>query len=433
MRTVLFNSGPRKALRNMRAGLLLLGLLITIVSCTLTGSGVDTQQQKSIFPFSCTPPLEPFAYNYDNGPSQPQTLPGFPWEEISSLINLPEYAVIPIYEIQLTRAVGDADEIWIQRNWIERKDEDKRVSDYVVYNTESDKWKVIPSQVENGGVYVDQIYEDRDGNLWGRNVVYVTSDVEKPTTILSKFDPVLERFIPQSQIETIPTHYSTGDSRSSGLDYPSEVLLGLDGANFLIFAHNDAIYEYNPSKQSTKELVKIPGIIALSPIVSPIGDIYLLNHFFDYSAVSYIERMDLYKLSWQSHEFVRVPIHLDVRGAFFLNIFIDKQERLWLDSVGWMESSDSPYGTWYQLQRSPLFTYSTRESGNDYRWRPARVIFQSSDNSLWFRHENGMFALDTIQGEWCWFTTYQSNIVEDSDNNLWMIADNKLYKLALNP
>ncbi|MFZ6029390.1 MAG: hypothetical protein ACOYYS_16890, partial [Chloroflexota bacterium] len=70
-------------------------------------------------------------------------------------------------------------------------------------------------------------------------------------------------------------------------------------------------------------------------------------------------------------------------------------------------------------------------SGMEYRWKAPQILIESSDHRLWFQSDNGMTWLDPEKGEWCWFTTEQSNIVEDSYHNLWMVADNKLYKLDL--
>jgi ligand-binding sensor domain-containing protein len=69
----------------------------------------------------------------------------------------------------------------------------------------------------------------------------------------------------------------------------------------------------------------------------------------------------------------------------------------------------------------------------DYRWKSPTILMESSDNRLWFESENGLVWLDPSEGKWCWFTTVQSNIVEDEEHNLWMIANEKLYKYPLKP
>jgi hypothetical protein len=106
---------------------------------------------------------------------------------------------------------------------------------------------------------------------------------------------------------------------------------------------------------------------------------------------------------------------------------MDHSGRLWLDDHAWMNSD----GVWYDVVRSPVFITDKSDAGPNYVWDFPKVVFESSDGRLWFRSMNGMVSLNPEKGEWCWFTTEQSNIVEDSDHNLWMVADNKLYKLEL--
>ena len=112
----------------------------------------------------------------------------------------------------------------------------------------------------------------------------------------------------------------------------------------------------------------------------------------------------------------------------FFGLFVDKSGNLWLDDHAWMD----PKGIWHQVIRSTLFiTDRMPDSGYNYFWAFPHIVFESSDDLLWFRSENGMTSLNVHKGEWCWFTTDQSNIVEDSNHTLWMIADDKLYKLIL--
>jgi len=82
--------------------------------------------------------------------------------------------------------------------------------------------------------------------------------------------------------------------------------------------------------------------------------------------------------------------------------------------------------------RSPIFITNILWSGLDYRWKSPKVVLESSDDRVWFQSdENGMVWLDPDEEQWCWFTTEKSNIVEDAEGNLWMIADGKLYKNAI--
>ncbi|MEW5940901.1 MAG: hypothetical protein AB1750_14620, partial [Chloroflexota bacterium] len=68
--------------------------------------------------------------------------------------------------------------------------------------------------------------------------------------------------------------------------------------------------------------------------------------------------------------------------------------------------------------------------GNFYKARPYGLS-ESSDGMFWFWSSIGTVRLNPKIGEWCLFTTYSSPVVEYSNHNLWMVADNKLYKYEL--
>jgi len=131
--------------------------------------------------------------------------------------------------------------------------------------------------------------------------------------------------------------------------------------------------------------------------------------------------------SVRSNEIKNVPINLTLWTGGYSNILVDHTGNLWLDSVGWK----TPTEDWYQIHPPSIFVTNLKQGALDSRFQYPQIEIESSDNRLWFSSDNGMVWLDPEKGEWCWFTTYQSNIVEDSDRNLWMIADNKLYKLPL--
>jgi hypothetical protein len=71
------------------------------------------------------------------------------------------------------------------------------------------------------------------------------------------------------------------------------------------------------------------------------------------------------------------------------------------------------------------------ESPVSYQWDLPEVVLESTDGRLWFRSTNGTVSLNPQKGDWCWFTTYQSNIVEDSNRVLWMIADGTVHQYDL--
>jgi hypothetical protein len=211
---------------------------------------------------------------------------------------------------------------------------------------------------------------------------------------------------------------------SKDIPYWPEVLLDTRDV-FWILVHKDAIYSYNPVTEDIERYIDVPDIIFSKAAISTDGSIFFSKQS---SNAVVITDEDLYHFIPLMRKLEKISIPLEP-WPLFSNILVDHTGRLWLDSIGWRE----PDGKWYQVQRSPVFITNILWSGLEHRWKTPKILMESSDNRLWFMSDNGLTWLDPKRGEWCWFTTEQSNIVEDSQNNLWMVADNKLYKLDLNP
>ena len=166
--------------------------------------------------------------------------------------------------------------------------------------------------------------------------------------------------------------------------------------------------------------------LVVNPVFSPIGSIFYL--VFEPNLYTN-NNIWLYRFEIETKSFERIAIKLEP-WPLASSIFADHSGRLWFGAIGWLE----PNGAWYQMLRSPIFVTDTLWSGMEHRWKSPEIILESSDNRLWYRSfENGLIWLNPEKGKWCWFTTEQSNIVEDEDHNLWMIADGKLYKNSLAP
>ena len=120
---------------------------------------------------------------------------------------------------------------------------------------------------------------------------------------------------------------------------------------------------------------------------------------------------------------------LPIGSANLYHLFVDHTDRLWFHDYGWLE----PDGTWYQIIRSPVFISEGMQDYIRYSWERPDIVIESLDGLLWFRFTMGLVRLDPRTAKWCWFTTYPSNIVEDQDHTLWMIADGKLYRYQLEP
>jgi len=109
-------------------------------------------------------------------------------------------------------------------------------------------------------------------------------------------------------------------------------------------------------------------------------------------------------------------------------LYIDKLGNTWLNDLGWLDQED----IWHQIIRSGVFVSNKEpDSGLQYIWPPARLMLISSDNTLWFDSPNGVVRVDPASGEWCWVTTFRSNIIEDDNKHLWLVMNNQIYSTQI--
>lgn len=256
-----------------------------------------------------------------------------------------------------------------------------------------------------------------DGTIWSYNFFpELTNKQSEQPSIFSIYDPISKEFIIEEGAKSIPN----SSLINSQIYIPNYVLLDSSEV-FWIVVPNDSIYSYDPATKEQVKKISISEIFPDDVTISKDGFIYI--SYSNLENLRYTKRLLIYSI--QDNSIIEVNNDLELWTGKY-NIFATKSGDVWFGALGYRKSD----GVWYQLFRSPIFIANNSEKGS-YSWQNPDLILESSNNHLWFRSSNGMVSLDPSKGEWCWFTTYQSSIVEDSDRNLWMIADNKLYKLPL--
>ncbi len=338
--------------------------------------------------------------------------PPDPWQVEASL---PEFAGLTNWErrdlgVIQTRSKDNHYEIWIHiSQGLEKQ------AYLAVYKTATNEWTVIPEQI-------DTLIVDKNGSLWGSHSGYFGYASEPfANRVLSKYDELTNTFISGENIENLPAVVE-----KDGSHYYSQVLLDEEGM-FWILVPTDGIYKYDPNSEELKRIFDLPAAFRDAKI-TPDGTIYVLfnNIYYQDGEEHFDYILKYYNTKTSKNSEFALTYYLEPYPKPF-TLLVDHQGRIWLDNIAYIDD-----GTLYQIQRSPLFISPIREAYNDYRYKRADAIVESSDGRIWFlHHNNGMIYLNPDNGEWCWFTTYQSNIVEDSNHNLWMIADGKLYKLSL--
>jgi hypothetical protein len=353
-------------------------------------------------------PLNSFAYTTDMDDSNIVSIaPLYPWV---SELDLPTKLTESRNSILISRTISNQVELWFKINLFNSYLPDYSTEyQFAIYNTSKKTWEYISSEVGNSGVYINNLFVTSDGSIWGQNIKDENSNSTDNTPVLSKFNEIKRVFEFVEITMQIPSFQK---EKILGRLWFSKVYLDNQDI-FWVFVHNDAIYTLDSRSSLIERHIEISNIVT-SVTSTPNGGVYFKSD-------------RLYKYVPEENEITSIYVRLEPFPEY-QSILLDQKDRLWFDNLGWLDSDER---TWFQIHRSPLFITNVLWSNAEYRWKSGFIQFESSNGLIWFYSENGMISLDPEKGEWCWFTTYQSNIVEDSDRNLWMIADNKLYKLPL--
>jgi len=109
-------------------------------------------------------------------------------------------------------------------------------------------------------------------------------------------------------------------------------------------------------------------------------------------------------------------------------LYLDREDRLWVDDRGWLDISQPDQPVWHPIKRSTLFMRVARVPDPTYLWNHAQVVYQSSNELIWFRAPAGTAVYDPGTDDWCLFTTQNGAVIEDDHGNLWLMAGGKLYR-----
>ena len=385
----------------------ILSLLIFILSAC-NRSSVPTSQLPDSRSMNneCIPPIVDFAYpvNQRHSKNTTQLLPLSPWQMDEPLPAVPSGARA-FDTVSFARTKDGHNEVWVKRQLYFESENIKRSPgvQFLIYRPDTKEWKLIPDKLDENNAKSGLIYLANDGTIWA-NLSFVGLNY------FAVYNEKKEGFEYVEESKTMPT---------------GNLLLD-DDEKFWIFENKGGIYSFDTVSRKIEQHVSMPDLETNSSLygsmisLAPDGSIYFLT-------ITNEQQSKLAHFFPKTNKLEFVPNFDHYLGDTSYNLFVDRSGRLWLGDLGWMETN----GTWYRAVRSPVFITDRAESSENYIWSNPSIILESSNGLLWFQSDNGLTWLNPQKGEWCWFTTAQSNIVEDKQHNLWMIADEKLYKYSL--
>lgn len=364
----------------------------------------------------CIGSFHTYAYTVpDKGSTLQETiLPPAPWQIEASL-------PVPSKKdsgdtVAITRSVDKHVEVWINRESTNGLS-DETLREFLIYRTNVQEWKIVSAQVEGAEVFVDRLYIASDGSVWGGNAWEFGANFTGAPA-LSKYNERSERFEFVQGIQEIPPAWKPSDQVPSF----SEILLDSKGV-FWIFAHKDAIYSYDSATQNVRRHAEIPDFEIEQVGLAPDGSMFL---FIDPEEMTLdLQNDELFYFLPETGELGPLEIPSE-RWPARQRIVVDHSGRLWLDTVGWRD----PDGSWHRMYPNLSLYFWKMEVEADYRWATPNVILESSNGYLWYRAEKGMAWFDPQTETGCWFTTRNTNVVEDKEHILWIVANQNLFKYA---
>lgn len=122
-----------------------------------------------------------------------------------------------------------------------------------------------------------------------------------------------------------------------------------------------------------------------------------------------------------------------------INLSQDNAGHIWVTNFGYLDVSNREQITWSRLIPPKEFLYQkliqSEPPVTQYIWAHLAKMFQSSNGDYWFMTSAGNIHYDQTTDDWCKFVTFDNfaggsaPMAEDSQGNIWLMIENKLYKL----
>lgn len=355
-----------------------------------------------------------FAYTSDsNSPPRPipTITPSFPWQPISQIPgqqNIPNsYSQI---QVVLARTYNNQPEIWLNK-----------FHTFLVYYPQLHIWKEIPNQINNTNIKIEKVYLDPTGVIWGTTHLNSVPDSYQTIPILNQFNESTQQF------ESVEDGFLISRKNFSNNNFREfELLIDKKGVIW-IFVPNDAVYRYDPKQSTLEKQVELPQTSGLEIALAPSGNIYFQD-------LLPPENNQAFLFLFNPQEKSITPFYVPSKPwTYSSGMLVDRHERLWLGSVGYI----NPDGSWKIFDPDPQ-----HETQNF--WKPGslvtapRIILESSDGILWYLRYNdtnlkneGIAWFNPETGEGQQITNMPSQIVEDDQKQLWMVIRGKLYRYTI--
>jgi hypothetical protein len=353
---------------------------------------------------TCMHSFEQFAYEGIRDPEERFQEPMPPWKLVSEVFSDNQEARYSITTVELAREFNGSIELWLGSSSETEKA-------WVVYSPQFEHTELVPAQIEGTNLVTSHLYADNTGTLWASLTPSVPT-LSDAFPALGMFNETQRRF---DLVENVP-------------QVTSIKVLQTRDATLWILATNDAVYSVDTDTQTFQERGDLAGVEPLYATSSPDNYLYFVTRLRNPSLPGYasLEQEILYRFNPETNELLQVEMPRE--WPIYYGLLFDSEGRLWLGSVGYR----SEEGGWNLVYPNPeRFLYSPMLHS---RTHPT-LLFASSDGRLWFTNfwdggiwHNGTAWYNPNTGQGCMFTNSPATIVEDAEQQLWLVASGNLYK-----
>jgi hypothetical protein len=371
--------------------------IVIILSPTATLMATET----------CGSPIESFV-------DRPSTTTGrSPQEPWQAVLNLPTPNVYD--ELYAIRQLQNTTEFWIQS-----------FGGWLVYNNNGEFLFSISSSIGEDGLYVRNLFITPQGEVWGENAW--GSNLLPPSGV-----PLLSRLNVQTGMFEVvvdgPKAFTENpDFRSTQILYDR----ARNGIWLLI--PTARVYFYDIVTQSAELRAPLSEYQKINEsTLAPDGTIYFTIDSELMTITTEVFRLHpgtllQYDPTTDTLNTVLLPHGWAYEGR----LFVDRFGRVWLGSAGYRDID----GTWHLLNPDSESYIRLRATSFGREWAIDPIV-STPDGRVWFNVSTffafGNLWYDPATGEGCIFTEIRTNIVEDEQGTLWMLADGTLYRYGSTP
>lgn len=350
------------------------------------------------------------------------------WQMQSSIPSGPDNVPVeyPVFALETSRIIDEQQEIWVSgfgdggQIWL-------------VYRPASDEWDSISRTIDNTNLISHHLFVGEDSTLYSSlrwNTQAEFSDLET-VPILAKFDEDTRKFVIEEGVMEIPfvreiTYYNA----QPVLPWP-KILLN-DQNDFWIFVNYDGLYSYSPDTNTVEKHADISEYPIDNAALAPNGNIFFSRPTSEVSSTRTVFALSegmLFQFDLELNVISDLTIP-DSDWPGFNGMLVDRDGVLRLGATSYR----APNGDW-NLMHPDIEVYF--DNAGDSTWATPNLIFESSDGRLWYNRfldgsGGGTAWYDAETGSGCLFNGQASNVIEDFNQQLWMVANGNLYRYSLN-